>query len=201
MASYNGNIDLLSLNQAMVLTGLDPKNANRPFVCIPLDTNEIKYEPSRQDANRMQAKLRVNIWPFSEAYKSKIRQSAQERGDNNASVPTHEMQMSFSTDFIKSIIKSFPKLVQQVIDANKDRNPNIANEDANDENTALFRAIQRRLNKRIASLYQPQPKNQPQQAAPQFGSFTGQTAAYVPPVTAQDPFDPSAYTDTDELPF
>ena len=44
MASFNGNIDLLSLNQAQVLTGLDQKNPQRPYVCIPLDVNEIDAE-------------------------------------------------------------------------------------------------------------------------------------------------------------
>lgn len=201
MASFNGNIDLLSLNQAQVLTGLDQKNPQRPYVCIPLDMNEIKYEASRQDAQKMQAKLRVNIWPFSEAYKATIRQRAAERGDNAASVPTHEMQINFSIDYIKGIIKQFPRLVEQVKEANKERNPDIVNQDPLDENSALFRAIQRRMNKRIASLYQPQPKAQPVAPAPQFGTFQGQASAYVPPAEGEG-FNMEAYCDPNsDLPF
>lgn len=130
MASFNGNIDLLSLNQAQVLTGIDQKNPSRPYVCIPLDMNEIKYEASRAtvpsasaEGQKMVAKLRVNIWPFAEAYKDAIRRRAAERGDSTASVPTHEMQINFSTDYIKSIVKAFPRLVEQVKEANKERTP------------------------------------------------------------------------------
>ncbi len=156
MASYNGNVDLLSLNGAKVLVGIDEKNKQRPYVCIPIDVNEIRVETSKNDASKTQAKLRVNIWPFNEAYKNKIRQSAAERGDTQVSVPTHEMQLSFSTEYVKAVAKAFPKLVEQVKEANKERDPEIVNQDFNDENTHLFRAIRTRMNKRIASLYQPQ---------------------------------------------
>lgn len=204
MASFNGNIDLLSLNQAQVLTGIDQSKPSRPYVCIPLDVNEIKYETSRTTASasvesqKMVAKLRVNIWPFSDAYKDTIRRRAAERGDNSASVPTHEMQINFSTDYIKSIIKAFPKLVEQVKEANKERYPDIVNQDPADENTALFKAIQRRMNKRIASLYQPQPKTQQSAVAPQYNAFQGQTAVYVP-AAAEDPF--SASWEDSDVPF
>lgn len=52
MASYNGNVDLLSLNGAKVLVGIDEKNAQRPYVCIPLDVNEIRVEASKNDASK-----------------------------------------------------------------------------------------------------------------------------------------------------
>lgn len=208
MASFNGNIDLLSLNQAQVLTGIDQKNPSRPYVCIPLDMNEIKYEASRAtvpsvsaEAPKMVAKLRVNIWPFAEAYKDAIRRRAAERGDSTASVPTHEMQINFSTDYIKSIIKAYPRLVEQVKEANKERTPDIVNQDPLDENSALFRAIQRRMNKRIASLYQPQPKVQQNSAAPAISTFQGQASAYVPPAEGEG-FNMEAYTDPNsDLPF
>lgn len=181
MASYNGNVDLLSLNGAKVLVGIDEKNAQRPYVCIPIDVNEIRVETSKNDASKTQAKLRVNIWPYKDAYKNKIRQSAAERGDTNVSVPTHEMQISFSVEYIKAVAKNFPKLVEQVKEANKDKDPDIINQDFNDENSHLFKAIRTRMNKRIASLYQPQPTAQqptyPQQA---YGA-AGNATAYVPP--------------------
>lgn len=155
MASFSGNIDLLSLNGAKVLIGLDEKNAQRPYVCIPLDVNEIRVEASKNDASKQNAKLRVNIWPYNDAYKNKIRQSAAERGDSQVSVPTHEMQISFSAEYINAVAKNFLKLVEQVKEANKDKDPDIVNQDYNDENSHLFKAIRARMNKRIASLYQP----------------------------------------------
>jgi hypothetical protein len=202
MASYNGNIDLLSLNGTQVLVGIDAKNPQRPYVCIPCDLNEIRVEVSKNDANRQMAKLRVNIWPFNEQYKNKVRQSAQERGDSSVSVPTHEMQLSFSVDYIKAIAKNFPKLVEQVKEANKEKDPNIVNENFNDENTHLFKAIRARMNKRIAQLYQPQPTGNSQPYPTQAYSAVNGANTYVPPAGgSSDPFVPGADMNPDDLPF
>ena len=181
MASYNGNVDLLSLNGAKVLVGIDEKNAQRPYVCIPIDVNEIRVGTyQKNNVNVQVAKLRVHIEPFKDSYKNKIRQSNIERGDTDKSVPTHEMQMSFSTEYVKAVAKAFPKLVEQVKEFSKEKDPDIVNQDYNDENSHLFKAIRTRMNKRIASLYQPQPTQQ-QQAYPQqaYGA-SGNATAYVP---------------------
>lgn len=202
MASYNGNIDLLSLNGTQVLVGIDAKNPQRPYICIPCDLNEIRVEVSKNDANRQMAKLRVNIWPFNEQYKNKVRQSAYERGDSNVSVPTHEMQLSFSVDYIKAIAKNFPKLVEQVKEANKEKDPNIVNENFNDENTHLFKAIRARMNKRIAQLYQPQSTGNRQPYPTQAYSAVNGANTYVPPTDGSfDPFVPDADMNPDDLPF
>ena len=201
MASYNGNIDLLSLNGAQVFKGIDPKNPERVYVCIPAGLNEIKVEQSPKDPNRTLAKLRVNIWPLNEQYKAKVRQSALERGDNNVTVPTHEMQMSFSADFIKDIARKFPKLVEQVREANKDRDPDIVNQDPTDENSHLFKAIRQRMNKRLAMLYQPQSTQQPSPyATPNIG-VAGAATGYVAPAESADPLSGYTYMDDDALPF
>lgn len=202
MASFSGNVDLLSLNGAKVLVGIDEKNTERPYVCIPLDVNEIRVEASKNDASKTQAKLRVNIWPFNEPYKAKIRQSAIERGDTNISVPTHEMQMSFSVEYIQAVAKNFPKLVEQVKEANKDKDPDIVNQDFNDENSHLFKAIRARMNKRIASLYQPKSTTQqthPQQA---YGA-AGNATAYVPPADGGNDYSsmPGYDDPNSDLPF
>lgn len=160
MASYNGNIDLLSLNGAQVFKGIEKNNPERVYICIPADLNEIKVEQHPKNPDRTLAKMRINIWPLNEQYKNAVRRSAQERGDSNVTVPTHEMQMSFSTDYIKATVARFPKLVEQVKDANKERDPDIVNQDPTDENTHLFKAIRLRMNKRLAMLYQPQPTAQ-----------------------------------------
>lgn len=201
MASFNGSIDLLALNGAQVFSGIDQKNPQRAYVCIPVDLNEIKVTTSRNDPNKQIAGLRVNVWPLSENYKNAARRSAQERGDANANIPTHEVQQSFTVDYIKSIIKAFPKLVEQVKEANKERNPDIVNQDPLDENTHLFKAIRNRMNKRIAMLYQPQSQPQ-QQAYPQQFAQAGAPTAYVAPAEGSDPFSADAYADPDsDLPF
>lgn len=180
MASFNGNIDLLSLNGAKVLVGIDEKNAQRVYVCIPVDVNEIKVEASKNDANKTMAKMRVIIDPYNEQYKATVRQRAAERGDK-AVVPTHEMKISYSAEYVKAIAKAYPKLVEQVKEAGKEKDPDIVNQDFNDENTHLFKAIRNRMNKHIASLYQPQYNNQQTAYPQQAYNAAGNVTAYVPP--------------------
>lgn len=203
MASFNGSIDLLALNGAKVFTGIDQKNPNRAYVCIPVDVNDIKIVAARQDASRQIAGLRVNMWPLGENYKNKVRQSAIERGDQNVNVPTHEMQMSFSIDYIKAAAKAYPKLVEQVKEQNKQRDPDIVNQDVQDENTHLFKALQRRMNKRLAMMYQPQSTyQQTAYQQPQSYAQAGQVATYTAMSNAQDaPFTGNYDGTDDDLPF
>ena len=201
MASYNGNIDLLSLNGAQVFKGIDKDHPERVYVCIPAGLNEIKVEQSPKDLNRTLAKLRVNIWPLNEQYKAKVRQSAMERGDSNVTVPTHEMQMSFSADFVKDIVRRFPKLVEQVRASSKDRDPDIVNQDPTDENSHLFKAIRQRMNKRLAMLYQPQSTQQPSPYATPNVGVAGAATGYVAPVESTDPFAGYTDADMDDVPF
>ena len=203
MASYNGNIDLLSLNGAQVFKGIDKNNPERVYVCIPADLNEIKVEQAPQDPTRTLAKMRVNIWPLNEQYKAKVRQVAFERGDSNVTVPTHEMKMSYSLDYIKAVVQKFPKLVEQVKDANKERDPDIVNQDPTDENTHLFNAIRQRMSKRLAMLYQPQATQQQSPYATSSVGIAGAATNYVAPAEASnDPFAGNTYgADDDALPF
>ena len=203
MASYNGNIDLLSLNGAQVFKGIDKNNPERVYVCIPADLNEIKVEQHPQKQDRTLAKMRVNIWPLNENYKNAVRRSAQERGDTNVTVPTHEMQMSYSVDYIKAVVQKFPKLVEQVKEANKERDPEIVNQDPTDENTHLFNAIRQRVSKRLAMLYQPQATQQPSPyATPNVGTAGAATNYVAPAEASNDPFAGNTYgADDDALPF
>ena len=201
MASYNGNIDLLSLNGAQVLKGIDAKNPERVYVCIPAGLNEIKVEQSPKDPNRTLAKLRVNIWPLNEQYKAKVRQSSLERGNSNVTVPTHEMQMSFSADFIKDIVRKFPKLVEQVREANKERDPDIVNQDPTDENSHLFKAIRQRMNKRLAMLYQPLATQQSSPYATPNVGVAGAVTGYVAPAQGTESDFVGYNPEDDDLPF
>ena len=201
MASFNGNIDLLSLNGAQVFTGIDKNKPQRAYVCIPVDVNEIKVEPSPNNAQRTLAKLHVNIWPLNEQYQAKVRQSALERGDTNVSVPTHEMQVSFTTDYIKMAIDTFPKLVEQVKEANKERNPDIVNQNPKDETTQLFKAIRSRMNKRLAMLYQPLSNTQPSPYQQPTYAQAGAATGYVAPAQGAEPDFAGYNPEDDDLPF
>ena len=203
MASYNGSIDLLALNGAQVFTGIDPKNPTMVFVCVPVDLNEIKLTTSRNDPNKQIAGLRVNIWPLNEAYKNAVRRSAQERGDSNANVPTHEMQISYTTEYVKTIAKAFPKLVEQVKEQNKDRDPGIMTQDAQDENSHLFKALRNRMNKRLAMLYQPQGSSQQTPYQQPSYAQAGAATAYVAPANSEQSTQPQwgENFNEEDLPF
>ena len=201
MASYNGNIDLLSLNGAQVFKGIDTKNPERVYVCIPADVNEIKVEQAPQDPTRTLAKMRVNIWPLNEQYKAKVRQAALERGDSNVTVPTHEMQMSYSVDYIKTVVQKFPKLVEQVKEANKERDPEIVNQDPTDESSHLFKAIRQRMNKRLAMLYQPLSNTQPSPYQQPTYAQAGAATGYVAPAQGAEPYFGGYNQEDDDLPF
>ena len=200
MASFNGNIDLLSLNGAQVFTGIDKNKPQRAYVCIPVDVNEIKVEQAPKDPTRTLAKMRVNIWPLNEQYKAKVRQAALERGDSNVTVPTHEMQMSYSVDYIKTVVQKFPKLVEQVKEANKERDPEIVNQDPTDESSHLFKAIRQRMNKRLAMLYQPQPTQPSPYQQPTYAQ-AGAATGYVAPAQGAEPDFAGYNPEDDDLPF
>lgn len=200
MASYSGNIDLLSLSGAQVYKGIDAKDPERAFVCIPIAANEIKVEAAANNPQRMLAKMRVNIWPLNEQYKNRVRQSAQERGDTNVNVPTHEMQLSFSTEYIKTVVKMFPKLVEQVKEANKERDPEIVNQDPTDESSHLFKAIRQRMNKRLAMLYQPQPTQPSPYQQPTYAQ-AGAATGYVAPAQGTESDFAGYNPEDDDLPF
>ena len=161
------------------------------------------FRSQKNNVNVQVAKLRVHIEPFKDSYKNKIRQSNIERGDTDKSVPTHEMQMSFSTEYVKAVAKAFPKLVEQVKEFSKEKDPEIVNQDFNDENSHLFKAIRTRMNKRIASLYQPQPTQHQQTYPQQAYGAAGNATAYVPPADgAPDYSSMPGYDDPNsDLPF
>lgn len=109
--------------------------------------------------------------------------------------------MSFSVDFIKVAIKKYPKLVEQVKEANKERDPEIVNQDPTDENTHLFKAIRQRLNKRLAMLYQPQPTQQSPYATPNVGVAGAATSRVAPAESSGVDLSGYAPANKDDCPF
>lgn len=201
MASYSLSPDLLGLNGTKVFTNLDEKHPDWPWVCFPQPLNPILFQTSKKDPNQQMAYLSLNMWPLSENYKNAIRRSALEQGNNNPRVPTHELCLNFSIEKIKQFAKAFPKLVEQVKEANKERDPEIVNQDPTDESTHLFKAIRNRLNKRIALVYQPQLQQQPSPYAQPTFAAAGAATGYVAPAENTDPL--AGFTDADvgDLPF
>lgn len=201
MASYSLSPDLFGMNGTKVFTNLDEKHPDWPWVCFPQPLNPITFKAAKNDPNRQMAFLSLNMWPLSENYKNAIRRSAFEQGDNNPRVPTHELCLNFPIETIKQFAKVFPKLVEQVKEANKERDPEIVNQDPTDENTHLFKALRNRLNKHIALVYQPQLQQQPSPYTQPTFAAAGAATGYVAPAEGTDPL--AGFTDADvgDLPF
>ena len=109
--------------------------------------------------------------------------------------------MNFPIETIKQFAKVFPKLVEQVKEANKERDPEIVNQDPTDENTHLFKALRNRLNKRIALVYQPQLQQQPSPYAQPTFAAAGAATGYVAPAEGTDPLAGFSDADVGDLPF
>ena len=156
MASFSLSPDLYVFNGMKVFTNLDETHPEWPWVCFPQPLNPITFKTASNDPNRQMAFLSLNMWPLSENYKNAILRSAMEKGDSNPRIPTHELCYNFPVEYIKQVVKSFPKLVELVKEQFKETDPDIVNQDPTNENTHLFKAIRNRMNKRIALVYQPQ---------------------------------------------
>lgn len=146
--------------------------------------------------------LSLNMWPLSENYKNAIRRSAMENGDSNPRIPTHELCLNFSVEYIKQAAKTLPKLVEQVKEQFKATDPDIVNQDPADEKTHLFKAIRNRLNKRIALVYQPQLQQQPSPYAQPTFAAAGAATGYVAPAESSG-VDLGGYNpaEDEDLPF
>lgn len=195
MASFSGNIDLMKLKGAKLLS-MEDNGKPRNYICVPLDINEISVVENNQTHEQM-ARLRVNIWPYNDAYGNAIRQKALQRGDdpNKVDIPSHEMTVNYSPGFVKAYAKAVAK---KVIDADGGKHPEWASQDPTDENTALYKAVRNRMNYRISNLYlrTAQPTQQQGFAAPMAQGVGGYTA----PQPNDDPFS-SAPVYEDDLPF
>lgn len=202
MASFSLSPDLYVFNGMKVFTNLDEKHPEWPWVCFPQPLNPITFKTASNDPNRQMAFLSLNMWPLSENYKNAIRRSAMEKGDSNPRIPTHELCFNFPVEYIKQVVKSFPKLVEQVKEQFKETDPDIVNQDPTDENTHLFKAIRNRMNKRIALVYQPQLHQQPSPYAQQNYAAASAATGYVAPTEENtEPFAGNTYNEEDDLPF
>lgn len=202
MASFSLSPDLLGFNGAKVFTNLDEKYPEWPWVCFPQPLNPITFKTAKNDPNRQMAYLSLNMWPLSDNYKNAIRRSAMENGDSNPRIPTHELCLNFSVEYIKHAAKTFPKLVEQVKEQFKATDPDIVNQDPADENTHLFKAIRNRMNKRIALVYQPQLQQQPSPYTQPTFAAAGAATGYVAPAESSG-VDLGGYNpaEDEDLPF
>lgn len=222
MADFNGPINYLGYIGAKVMTNIDEKNPQTPYVCIPLPQNDLKYVaangnyPARVDA-------RLDVQELGDAYaQAVIRSDEQSRlTDPSKKVRSREeieyyrLTPRFSKEFVLAIIKSraekgkIDELKQKAAEAyyRKDeaKRADLLTQDPTDDKSRLFWAIKAYMQDamRLGKLYRTQyPQLQQSSAAPAYNAATGATA-YVAPAEGTDPFSPDAYTavSEDDLPF
>lgn len=221
MADFNGPINYLGYIGAKVMTNLDEKNPQKPYVCIPLPENDLKYTaangnyPARVDA-------RLDVQELGDAYaQAVIRSDEQARlTDPTKKVRTREeieyfrVTPNFRKEFVLSIIKAritngkIDDLKQKAAEAyyRKDeaKRADLLTQDPTDDKSRLFWAIKAYMQDamRLGKFYRTQyPQLQQTAPVPQYGAATGATA-YVAPAQEEDPFSAPWESQADsDLPF
>lgn len=197
MASFYGNIDLMKLKGAKLLTGLDEKKKDRVYVCIPVAWSEIK---TTQDAQgNTHARLSVNLWETGAKYRQACIAGKQARGEDvsNYIPPSHQMEVGYSEDFRtkaeeaarKRLLKEHPDWSQP--------------EHAQELKNAIYNAVRVRLGTISAHV----AKEQRASVATAVQGVSGYTPQQTEGADGQvqgaaDPNDPFANDDyPDDLPF
>ena len=178
MASFTTtSFDLLALHGAKLLNVDDTIS-----IVIPCKKNNITIN---QGQRRQYANLPVAVWPKRDVQHDldwRNQQRAQ-RGDEPLTIdkmPTHDMKVNFTTDFIVEQIKKFQKpdgtnpLVQGVLsNMTEDRRNRLKDLDPLDTTSGLYYAIRDHYNIRLAEMYArvPQASSQPT-VAQQVSGYT-----------------------------
>ncbi|MCQ2231705.1 MAG: hypothetical protein MJZ30_07655 [Paludibacteraceae bacterium] len=206
MASYTTNsANLLEFAQARLATGIDQKNPGRVYVCIPADVNEIKLTTDQSGKSRADA--RIAIWPMRnrEAYLQSVNTKRIAAGDQPRTldeIPTHNMQINHSNDFVLANIKKFGKaLIDKALSRQTEAYAaQIKDDNAEDTNSKLFKCIRSLMNPTLSNLYQHVSERT---SAPVQAQIAQGVQGYTAPVEQ----DPLAYLaqqsseNEDELPF
>lgn len=205
MASYTTNsANLMEFAQSRLMTGIDQKNPSRVYVCIPADVNEIKLTTDQSGNSRADA--RIAIWPMRnrEAYLQSVNAKRIAAGDAPRTleeIPTHNMQINHSNDFVLANIKKFGKaLVERALGKQTEAYAaQIKDDNPEDTNSKLFKCIRSLMNPTLANLYQHVSERT---AAPAQAQMAQGVQGYTAPVEQ----DPLAYLaqqteDMDDLPF
>lgn len=203
MANFNlPQVNLLAFKQAQVLTNIDPKNPNVPYVCIPAPVNEIKLQ-----GNRATVRMTMNNLRSPEKVLAGINRKRQQNGEDPMTMDelhSHTLDVSYSDEFVLSWIKAYKDaLVKKTLEAqSQDYADKIKDGNPEDTTDPLFKAIKYYMQPKLANVY-PFRSQQSQQPAPynQFGQATGAPTAYVAPAEGEQvPFEAYNAAD-DDLPF
>lgn len=221
MADFNGPVNLLGYIGAKVLTNLDEKNPQIPYVCIPLPQNDLKYVapngnyPARVDA-------RFDVQELGDAYaQAVIRSDEQARlTDPTKKVRTREeiehfrITPNFRKEYVLALINQRKangkiddlkkKAAEDYYRRDEAKRADLLTQDPADDKSRLFWAIKTFIQNsmRLGKLFRTQyPQLQQTAPVPQYGAATGATA-YVAPAQEETPFSAPWESQADsDLPF
>lgn len=105
MANFSGSIDLMKLQGARYLAGIDSENMGRQYICIPVVWNDIKVQGNEETGYR--AMMRLYNSQTSENYQKVCVEKRQQRGDDmtNYAPPSHTCNLRYSKEFLEKLRK------------------------------------------------------------------------------------------------
>ena len=194
---FSGKINLLGFKGAKLMTNLDERYPKMPYICIPVNWNDIELSSDGKYAN-----AGVRMQETSEKYRQSCIQRRQMSGDSMEGYfpPSHTVDVSFSKDFRDKAMEAARK---RIVSEHPEWQ---TNEDMQkpEFNQELKNAIYDAVRIRLGSLY-ARIRQQPQQpaASQPMGQQAQGAQQYVPTTTDPITGEPvqSYNPNDDDLPF
>lgn len=166
MVNFSGTENLLAFKGAKLFKGLDEKNPQMLYVCIPVPYNDIEVSRDGERAN-----VGVYMSETSDVYRQACIQRKQQSGDDMTGYipPSHQAEVRFSREFKDKALEAARR---RIISEHPDWQGDMQNPEVNNElKNAMYDAVRIRLGSFYAHVKQGQTRSQPaaHTSAPQGG--------------------------------
>lgn len=192
MANFSGSIDLMKLQGARYLAGIDSYNMDRQYICIPVTWNDIKVQADSNAQSGYRATLKLSYFQTSEAYAKACKEAKQRNGDDitNYTPPSHTCELRYSKEYLEKLRE---KAKANILAAHPEWNtPELQDETRNKE---LRNAIYDMTRLRLGSSYVMHSRNTNDDMPPMAQRAAAATTPATPPAEG-DGNNPE-----DDLPF
>lgn len=192
MANFSGSIDLMKLQGARYLAGIDSENMDRQYICIPVTWNDIKVQADSNAQSGYRATLKLSYFQTSEAYAKACKEAKQRNGDDitNYAPPSHTCELRYSKEYLEKLRE---KAKANILAAHPEWNtPELQDETRNKE---LRNAIYDMTRLRLGSSYVMHSRNTNDDMPPMAQRAAAATTPATPPAEG------NGNNPEDDLPF